>query len=54
MPGREVTLPVLHIGPVRKPDRARRAYERHLARARWMTSEGCRHLLRGGASRNIN
>jgi hypothetical protein len=30
-------------------DRARRAWESHLARARWMTERGYHHLLRGGA-----
>ena len=33
----------------REHDRARRAWESHLARARWMTEKGYRHLLRGGA-----
>jgi hypothetical protein len=42
---------VLHIDPHREPDRARRAWETHLEGARWMTSVGYRHLLRGGASR---
>ncbi len=32
-----------------EPDRARRAWETHLARARWMTEKGYRHLLYGGA-----
>jgi hypothetical protein len=40
---------VLHIDVAREPDRARRAWETHLARARWMTEHGYRHLLRGGA-----
>jgi hypothetical protein len=31
------------------PDRAQRAWETHLARARWMTEHGYRHLLRRGA-----
>jgi hypothetical protein len=42
----EVTKVVLHIDPAREPDRARRAYDSHLARARWMTTQGYRHLLR--------
>ena len=45
----EVARIVLHIDPAREPDRARRAWETHLARARWMTEHGYRHLLRGGA-----
>lgn len=50
---REVARIVLHIDPEREPARARRAHESHLARARWMTEHGYRHLLRGGAS-NLN
>ena len=46
---REVARIVLHIDPEREPDRARRAWESHLARARWMTEKGYRHLLEGGA-----
>jgi Uncharacterized conserved protein (DUF2285) len=46
---REVAKVVLHLDPAREPDRARRAWESHLARARWMTEKGYRHLLRGGA-----
>jgi len=42
----EVSRIVLHIDPQREPDRARRAFESHLARARWMTREGYRQLLR--------
>jgi hypothetical protein len=32
----------------REPDRARQAFESHLARARWMANEGYRDLLRRG------
>ncbi|MDH2404618.1 DUF2285 domain-containing protein [Bradyrhizobium sp. SSUT18] len=46
---KEVARTVLHIDVAREPDRARRAWETHLARARWMTEHGYRHLLRGGA-----
>ncbi len=46
---REVAKIVLHIDPAREPDRAKRAWESHLARARWMTEAGYRHLLQGGA-----
>ena len=47
---REVARIVLHIDPDREPDRARYAFDSHLARAKWMTEHGYRHLLRGGAS----
>ena len=47
---REVARIVLHIDPDREPDRARYAFDSHLARAKWMTEQGYRHLLRGGAS----
>ena len=43
----EVARLVLHIDPATEPVRARRAWESHLARARWMTEHGYRHLLRG-------
>ncbi|WP_377828388.1 DNA -binding domain-containing protein [Bradyrhizobium lupini] len=46
---KEVARIVLHIDPIIEPDRARRAWETHLARAQWMTEHGYRHLLRGGA-----
>jgi hypothetical protein len=47
---REVAKIVLHIDPTREPARAKRAFESHLARAKWMTEHGYRHLLRGGAT----
>ncbi len=43
----EVVRLVLHIDPTAEPARARRAWDSHLARARWMTEHGYRHLLRG-------
>lgn len=46
---KEVARIVLHIDPVREPERARRAWESHLTRAKWMTEHGYQHLLRGGA-----
>jgi len=46
---REVAKIVLKINPDREPERARRAFDSHLARAKWMTEHGYRHLLRGGA-----
>ena len=45
----EVARIVLHIDPTQEPERAHRAWTSHLARARWMTESGYRHLLRGGA-----
>jgi hypothetical protein len=45
---REVTQIVLRIDPDREPERATRAYETHLARAKWMTHTGYRLLLRQG------
>jgi hypothetical protein len=36
---KEVARIVLHLDPDREPDRARRAWETHLARARWMTEQ---------------
>ena len=47
---REVTRVVLHLDPEHESDRARKAFESHLSRAKWMTEHGYRHLLRGGAS----
>jgi hypothetical protein len=45
----EVARIVLRIDPELEPERARRAWDSHLARARWMTENGYRHLLHGGA-----
>jgi hypothetical protein len=44
----EATRLILHMDPVTEPDRARHAFDSHLARAKWMTSHGYRHLLRRG------
>lgn len=46
---REVAKIVLHIDPEKEPERSYRAWETHLARARWMTSTGYKYLLAGGA-----
>jgi Uncharacterized conserved protein (DUF2285) len=46
---REVAKIVLHIDPDRETARARLAWESHLARAKWMTENGYRHLLLGRA-----
>ncbi|RXG87973.1 DUF2285 domain-containing protein [Bradyrhizobium zhanjiangense] len=42
---REVARVVLHMDPEREPDRARRSYQSHLARAKWVTEQG--RLFRG-------
>ncbi|WP_082905421.1 DNA -binding domain-containing protein [Bradyrhizobium centrolobii] len=44
---KEVARIVLHIDPNREPERARAAFDSHLARAKWMAEHGYRHLLRG-------
>jgi hypothetical protein len=41
----EAALLVLRIDPVREPARARRTWESHLARAKWLLGHGFRHLL---------
>ena len=42
---REVSTIVLHRDPAVQEDRTRACWESHLARARWMTHTGYRHLL---------
>jgi hypothetical protein len=42
---REVARMVLHLDPELESDRARRAFDSHLSRAKWMTEHGYRHLL---------
>lgn len=39
---------ILGIDPDHEPDRARHAYDTHLARAKWMSKVGYRHLLAAG------
>ena len=46
---RDVARIVLRIDPDTEADRARIAFESHLSRARWMTEQGYRHLLRSSA-----
>jgi Uncharacterized conserved protein (DUF2285) len=46
----EVARIVLHIDPIREPVRARKAFDSHLSRAKWMTEHGYRHVVRGSAS----
>ena len=48
---RDVARIVLRLDPRREPDRAWRTYDTHLERARWMTEQGYRQLLRAAASR---
>jgi hypothetical protein len=46
---RDVARIVLKIDPEKEPERAHHAWETHLARARWMTQQGYKFLLKGGA-----
>jgi hypothetical protein len=41
----ETSHVILRIDPNRDPNRARRAYDSHLKRFRWMTEFGYRYLL---------
>jgi hypothetical protein len=43
----EVSKIVLGIDPDREPERAKRAYDTHLKRAKWMTTNGYKDLLEG-------
>ncbi|WP_456761308.1 DNA -binding domain-containing protein [Bradyrhizobium sp. USDA 4011] len=45
---REVARIVLGVDPTLEPDRARRAFDSHLARAKWVARHGYRDLLRRG------
>ena len=40
----EIMREVLQLDPRRDPERARRAYESHVERARWMTKQGVAHV----------
>ena len=42
----EIIREVLQLDPSSYPDRAVQTYESHLARARWMSAEGYRQLLK--------
>ncbi len=42
---REVVSYVFGLDADKEPERAKRVHESHLARARWMTEKGHRHLL---------
>ena len=43
---REAVAVLFGIDPAREPDRARKIHDSHLARARWMTDTGYKHLPR--------
>ena len=43
---REAASVLFGIDPEREPERAQRVHHAHLARARWMTEHGYRHLVR--------
>ncbi|QOZ36384.1 DNA -binding domain-containing protein [Bradyrhizobium sp. CCBAU 53421] len=45
---REVARIVLGLDPALEPDRARRTFDSHLARAKWLAGRGYRDLLRHG------
>ena len=47
---RDVAETLLGIDPEREPERAQRAYDTHLSRARWIMDQGYRDLLRGDGS----
>lgn len=42
---REVVSVIFGLDPAADPERAKRMHDSHLARARWMTETGYRHLL---------
>ncbi|CCD93368.1 conserved hypothetical protein [Bradyrhizobium sp. ORS 375] len=42
----EVARLVLHIDPDKEPEQARRTFDSHLARAKWMSEKGYHQLLR--------
>jgi hypothetical protein len=44
---REVVSVLFNLNPADDPMRARHIHDTHLARARWMTEQGYRQLLRG-------
>ncbi|MFG1228604.1 DNA -binding domain-containing protein [Xanthobacter wiegelii] len=45
---REVVAVLFGLDPAREPERARQVHDSHLARARWMTTDGYRLLVREG------
>jgi hypothetical protein len=47
---REAVRIIFGLDPINEPQRARIVYDSHLARARWMTQTGYRHLLHRSSS----
>ncbi|MBE0703969.1 MAG: DUF2285 domain-containing protein [Afipia sp.] len=47
---REAVSVLFGLDPECDPERARQVHDRHLARARWMTTHGYRQLVREGQS----
>ena len=45
-PWTEIVRLVLGIDPAQEPERARRVYDSHLARARWIAERGYRDMLK--------
>ena len=45
-PWEEVARVVFNLDPAQAPDRVRRIHDTHLERARWLTEQGYRDLLR--------
>ena len=48
---REVATILFGLDTAAEPDRARLVYDSHLERARWMTTQGYRHLLENSRER---
>ena len=46
---REVAKIVLNLDCEKEPERAKRVWQSHMARAKWLTETGYRHLLQGEA-----
>lgn len=44
-PWEEAVAIIFAIDPTKEPERAHKVYASHLARAKWMTHSGYRHLL---------
>lgn len=42
---REAVAIIFGLDPEKEPERAKRVYDSHLARAHWMSEKGYRHLL---------
>ena len=47
---RDVVRVLFRLDPDREPEGTRMIYDSHLARARWMTQSGYRHLLKPPSS----